>query len=114
MQRDAFMSLATFSNTGSTATGQTNNFDIERAECIMGTAVVALRQRRRRRRDQSRCPSRRVLSASRRARSKLQTDEYGGTQGIVDYGWGNDRIAIRVAAIQQNGQTRRTNLQQRT
>ena len=109
MQRDAFMSLATFSNTGSTATGQTNNFDIERAEVIMGPqsllygnggagGVINLVSKQAR------------FKRKPTGSLKLQTDEYGGTQGIVDYGWGNDRIAIRVAAIQQNGQTRRTNL----
>ena len=109
MQRDAFMSLATFSNTGSTATGQTNNFDIERAEVIMGPqsllygnggagGVINLVSKQAR------------FKRKANGSFKFQYDEFGGTQGIVDYGWGNDRLAVRVAAIQQNGQTRRTNL----
>ncbi|MGH7945993.1 MAG: hypothetical protein ACREH8_18890 [Opitutaceae bacterium] len=32
MLRDAFMTLQTYSNTGSTATGVTNNFDLERPQ----------------------------------------------------------------------------------
>lgn len=109
MQRDAFMSLATFSNTGSTATGQTNNFDIERAEVIMGPqsllygnggggGVVNLVSKQAR------------FKRKPNGSIKMQTDEYGGTQGIIDYGWGNDRIAVRVAAIQQNGEGRRVNI----
>ncbi len=109
MQRDAFMSLATFANTGSTATGQTNNFDIERAEVIMGPQsllygngggggvinLVSKQARFKRRPNGS---------------FKMQVDEFGGTQGILDFGWGNDRVAVRVAAIQQNGAGRRVNV----
>lgn len=109
MQRDAFMSLATFSNTGSTATGQTNNFDIERAEVIMGPqallygnggggGVVNLVSK--------------VARFNRRANGslRLQTDQYGGNQGTLDYGWGNKTFAVRAAFINQNARSRRVNI----
>lgn len=109
MQRDAFMSLATFSNTGSTATGQTNNFDIERAEVIMGPqsllygnggggGVINLVSKQAR------------FKRKPGGSLKMQGDEFGGTQGILDFGWGNDRVAVRVALIQQNGAGRRVNV----
>ncbi len=109
MQRDAFMSLATFSNTGSTATGQTNNFDIERAEVIMGPqallygnggggGVVNLVSKQAR--------------FGRRANGsiRLQTDQYGGNQGTLDYGWGNKTFAVRAAFINTNAHSRRVNI----
>ena len=109
MQRDAFMTLATFSNTGSTATGQTNNFDIERAEVIMGPqallygnggggGVVNL-----------------VSKVARFGRKpygslRIQTDQYGGNQGTFDYGWGSKNFAVRAAFIHQNAHSRRVNI----
>jgi len=109
MQRDAFMSLATFSNTGSTATGQTNNFDIERAEVIMGPqallygnggggGVVNLVSKQAR---FGRKPSGAV---------KLQIDQYKGNQSTLDFGWGDKRLAVRGAFIHQNGRGRRINI----
>lgn len=109
MQRDAFMTLATFSNTGSTATGQTNNFDIERAEVIMGPqallygnggggGVVNLVSK--------------VARFNRRANGSLrvQTDQYSGDQSTLDYGWGNKTFAVRAAFINQNARSRRVNI----
>ncbi len=109
MQRDAFMTLATFSNTGSTATGRTNNFDIERAEVIMGPqallygnggggGVVNLVSKQAR------------FGRKAGGTLKLQTDEFGGTQGILDFGAGNKSFAARVALIQQNDRGRRQNI----
>jgi outer membrane receptor protein involved in Fe transport len=109
MQRDAFMTLATFSNTGSTATGQTNNFDIERVEVIMGPqallygnggggGVVNLVSKQAR------------FNRKSSGSFKLQGDQYGGTQGIFDYGVGNKTFAVRVALIEQNSRGRRENI----
>ena len=109
MQRDAFLSLATFSNTGSTATGVTNNFDIERAEVIMGPqallygnggggGVINLVSKQAR-------FGRKLFGSLR-----LQTDQYGGNQGTLDFGAGNKRFAIRGAFIHQDAHTRRVNI----
>lgn len=109
MQRDAFMSLATYSNTGSTATGVTNNFDIERAEVIMGPqallygnggggGVINLVSK------QARFAKRSFGSV------RLQTDQYGGNMGTFDFGWGNQRVAVRGAFIHQNTRSRRVNI----
>jgi len=109
MQRDAFMTLATFSNTGSTATGQTNNFDIERAEVIMGPqallygnggggGVVNLVSK------QARFGRRPYGTA------KFQVDQYKGNQSTFDFGWGDKRVAVRGAFIHQNGRGRRVNI----
>lgn len=109
MQRDAFMTLATFSNTGSTATGQTNNFDIERAEVIMGPqallygnggggGVINLVSKQAR------------FNRKSSGSLKLQVDDFGGTQAILDYGVGNKSFAARVALIEQNARGRRENI----
>lgn len=109
MQRDAFMSLATYSNTGSTATGVTNNFDIERAEVIMGPqsllygnggggGVINLVSKQAR------------FGRRSNGSVKFQTDQYGGQLGTFDYGWGNQRFAVRTAFIHQNAHSRRVNI----
>lgn len=109
MQRDAFMTLATFSNTGSTATGQTNNFDIERAEVIMGPqallygnggggGVINLISK------QARFGRRPYGTV------KAQFDQFGGNQFTFDGGWGNRNLAVRTAFIHQNARSRRVNI----
>ena len=109
MQRDAFLSLATFSNTGSTATGVTANFDIERAEVIMGPqallygnggggGVINLVSKQAR------------FGRKPNGTLRLQTDQYGGNMGAFDFGAGNQRFAIRGAFIHQDAHSRRVNI----
>jgi outer membrane receptor protein involved in Fe transport len=109
MQRDGFMTLATFSNTGSTANGVTNNFDIERAEVIMGPqallygnggggGVVNLVSKQAR------------FNKPSFGQIKGQVDQYGSKEGQFDFGWGNRWLAVRGAFIAQRAEGRRVNL----
>ena len=109
MQRDAFMTLATFSNTGSTATGVTNNFDIERAEVIMGPqallygnggggGVINLVSKQAR------------FGKKLNGSLRLQADQYGGNMGTLDFGAGTKTFAVRGAFIHQDAHSRRVNI----
>jgi outer membrane receptor protein involved in Fe transport len=109
MLRDAFMSLQTYSNSGSTATGVTNNFDLERTEVIMGPqsllygsggggGVINLVSK------QARFNKR--LGGNFRFRS----DDFGSKIATLDIGWGNRTFAIRGAFINQLQKTRRVNI----
>src|SRR5688572_813470 len=109
MLRDAFMSLQTYSNTGSTATGVTNNFDLERTEVIMGPqsllyggggggGVINLVSKQAR--------------FNKRANGyfRFRSDNFGSKIATLDVGWGNRTFAVRGAFINQLQKTRRINI----
>jgi len=109
MLRDGFLTLAAFANTGGTATGVTNNFDLERAEVIMGPqallygnggggGVINLVSKQARFR-------KRPFGSFR-----FQLDQYGSMTGNYDFGWGGDKLAVRAAFINQDTKTRRVNI----
>lgn len=109
MLRDAFMTLQTYSNSGSTATGVTNNFDLERTEVIMGPqsllygsggagGVINLVSKQAR------------FNKRLNGNVRLRTDNFGSKIGTVDFGWGNRTFAVRGAFINQLQKTRRVNI----
>ncbi len=109
MQRDGFMPVGAFGNPGSTGVNTTSDFDLERVEVINGPQTVLY----------GGGGSGGVINVvSKQAEFgkapygsfEFQLDQYGSKLGQFDYGMGNDRIAVRVAAIDQSISTRRTNI----
>ncbi len=111
MQRDGFMPVNTYIQSGSTGTGFTSNFDVERVEVINGPqallygvggagGVINL-------------VSKQARIGEPTAGSLLyQVDQYGNKLGLLDYGMtvGN-KLAVRLAATSQDAlASRRTNL----
>ena len=111
MQRDSLMPVGPLFNPGSTAAGETSLFDVERVEVIDGTAVPALQRRRARRRDQRGLqdgllrPGAHRFTALSDGSIRLQGRAGGPEQG-------NDRVAVRVALLDQDTDTRRVNVGQ--
>jgi outer membrane receptor protein involved in Fe transport len=109
MLRDAFMSLQTYSNSGSTATGVTNNFDLERTEVIMGPqsllygsggggGVINLVSKQAR------------FNKRLNGNFRFRTDDFGSKIATLDAGWGGRNFAARAAFINQLQKTRRINI----
>jgi outer membrane receptor protein involved in Fe transport len=109
MLRDAFMTLQTYSNTGSTATGVTNSFDLERTEVIMGPqsllyggggagGVVNLVSKQAR------------FNKRFGGNLRFRNDNFGSKIFTLDVGWGNRNLAVRGAFINQLQKTRRINI----
>ncbi|HUR56103.1 MAG TPA: TonB-dependent receptor [Opitutaceae bacterium] len=109
MLRDAFMSLQTYSNTGSTATGVTSTFDIERSEVIMGPqsllygsggggGVVNLVSKQAR------------FNKRLNGNLRFRNDNFGSKIETLDVGWGGRKLAFRASFIDQHQNTRRVNI----
>lgn len=109
MLRDAFMSLQTYSNTGSTATGVTSSFDLERTEVIMGPqsllygsggggGVINLVSKQAR------------FNKGLNGNFRFRTDGFGSKIETLDVGWGTRKFAARAAFIDQHQNTRRVNI----
>ena len=103
MQREGFMPVNTYIQSGSTGTGFTTSFNIERTEVINGPqsllygvggagGVINLIGK------QARFGKKAFGSA------QFQLDQYGHKGGVIDYGMGTDRVAIRFAATDQYAQ----------
>jgi outer membrane receptor protein involved in Fe transport len=109
MQRDSLMPVGPLFNPGSTAPGITNNFDVERVEVIMGPQALLY---------SGGGPGGVVNIVSKQARFnsapsgflQFQVDQYGTKDAQFDYDQGNDRIAVRVAVLDDDDQTRRINI----
>jgi outer membrane receptor protein involved in Fe transport len=109
MLRDAFMTLQTYSNSGGTATGVTNSFDLERTEVIMGPQSLLYG---------SGCAGGGVNLVSMQARYnkafngivRFRNDNFGSKIYTLDVGWGNRTFAVRGAFINQLQKTRRINI----
>ncbi len=103
MQRDGFMPVNTYIQSGATGTGFSSNFDIERVEVIngpqsllygVGGAGGVIN----------------VVSKQARFNRKafgsfqFQVNQYGHKLGLFDYGWSNSKVALRLAATDQYAQ----------
>jgi outer membrane receptor protein involved in Fe transport len=106
-RRDGFMSMTTFNSTSTTSAGYTSNFDVERVEIINGPqsllygnggagGVVNLVSKR----AQFRKPA--------FGSFMFRLDEKGSKQGLLDLGYGSDRLALRLAFVHGYEGTRRT------
>ncbi len=107
--RDAFMPAGSIGNPGSTGTGITSNFDLERVEIIQGPqallygqggagGVINIVSKQAR------------LGAPAAGELSFRVDQYGTKNGMFDYGFGNDRVAVRVALINNTIASRRVNI----
>ena len=105
VRRDGFTSVGSLANPGSTAVGVTSTFDIERVELIRGpqgllygsggaggTINVV---------------SKRAQFNRRAGNVTYRIDQYGSKQTVFDYNWGNDRIAFRLAVLDDDARYRR-------
>ncbi len=109
MQRDSLMPVGPLFNPGSTAPGITSNFDVERVEVIMGPQALLY---------SGGGPGGVINIDSKMARFGLpasgslefRIDQYGSKDAQLDYSMGTDRIAMRVALLDNDDQTRRVNL----
>ena len=103
MQRDGFMPVNTYIQSGATGTGFSSNFDIERVEVIngpqsllygVGGAGGVIN----------------VVSKQARFNKKpfgsfqFQVNQYGHKMAVFDFGWSNDKVAMRLAATDQYAQ----------
>lgn len=111
MQRDGFMPVNTYIQSGSTGTGFTSNFDVERVEVINGPqallygvggagGVINLVSKQAR------------FGKANSGSLLFQVDQYGHKLGTFDYGLSiANRVAVRVAATSQDAlASRRFNL----
>ena len=95
-------------NSARTATGNTDNFSVERVELIEGPqsllygavgggGVIN-------------SVSKRANFNSRKGTVRFTVDNYGDTRSMFDYNFGADRLAVRVAGVAGKGKTERFNL----
>jgi len=111
IQRDSLMPSGPLINPGSTAPGMTSNFDIERVEVIDGPQALLY---------SGGGPGGVINIVSKQARLgqpaegsiKFAIDQYGSKNGLLDYGFGNDRAAVRLAFMNDDQQSRRVNVGQ--
>ena len=100
-ERDGFMQIGAYSNPGSTGNGYTTNFDFERVEVVNGPqallyggggagGVVDLVSKQAR------------LGKPSFGSFQFQVNQYGGKMGQLDFGTGNDTVAVRVALLDQS------------
>jgi outer membrane receptor protein involved in Fe transport len=109
MQRDSLMPVGGLYNLGATAPGVTSNFDVERVEVINGPQALLY---------SGGGPGGVINVVSKQARFnkplngsvKFQVDQYGSKQEQLDAGAGNSRMAIRIATLNEDQQTRRVNV----
>lgn len=103
MQREGFMPVNTYIQSGSTGTGYTSNFNIERVEVINGPqsllygvggagGVMNLISKQAR------------FGKKAFGSFQFQVDQYGHKLGLLDAGIGTDKVAVRIAATDQYAQ----------
>lgn len=103
MQRDGFMPVNTYIQSGSTGTGYSNNFDTERVEVINGPqsllygvggagGVINLVSKQAR------------FGKSTFGSLKFQVDQWGHKLGLLDLGASAGNVAVRIAATDQYAQ----------
>ena len=103
MQRDGFMPVNTYIQSGSTGTGYTNNFDTERVEIINGPqsllygvggagGVMNLVSKQAR------------FGRPTFGSAQFQVDQWGHKLGLVDIGISRGNVAVRIAATDQYAQ----------
>jgi len=109
MQRDGLMPVNTFFSAGSTGTGFTSSFDTERVDVISGPqallygvggagGVVNIVSKQAR------------LGQPAFGDTEFQVDQFGHKLAQLDYGMGNDTVAIRLALTDQEIGNRRVNI----
>jgi outer membrane receptor protein involved in Fe transport len=111
LERDSLMPVGPVFNPGSTSPGQTSNFDIERVEVIDGPQSLLY---------SAGGPGGVINVVSKQAHFdqaltgsfKFQLDQYGSKLGEVDVGTGNDTVAVRVAILNQDQDSRRVDIGQ--
>jgi outer membrane receptor protein involved in Fe transport len=106
MLRDGLLPLNTFFNSGSTSTNFTSSFDVESVAVIYGPqallygvggagGVINLVSKQAR------------LGQPAFGSLEFSVDQYGHKLGLLDYGVGTDKVAVRVAVTQQQIGARR-------
>ena len=109
LERDSLMPVGSFYSPGSTGSGFTSNFDIERVEVIKGPQALLY---------SGGGAGAAVNVVSKQANFNtsptgsllFQTDQYGTKMSTIDFDVGNRWLAIRTAIINNDQQTRRVNL----
>ena len=111
MQRDSLMPVGPLFNPGSTAAGETSIFDVERVEVIDGPQSLLY---------SGGGPGGVINVVSKQAyfgqapsgTLLYRVDEYGTKYGQFDVNVGNDLVAVRVALLDDDTNTRRLNIGQ--
>jgi outer membrane receptor protein involved in Fe transport len=112
MQRDSLMPVGPLFNPGSTGAGQTSVFDVERVEVIDGPQALLY---------SGGGPGGVINVVSKQAyfgqapsgTLVYRTDQYGTQYGQFDANVGNDKVAVRLALLDQDSRTRRVNVGQK-
>ena len=107
--RDGFMPLGGFYNPGGTGSAFTSNFDVDRVEVINGPQSLLYG---------SGGPGGVINTVSKQARLgqpafgsvSFRLDQYGSKRGQIDYGAGNDNVAVRMSILHDDAQSRRVNV----
>ena len=103
MQRDGFMPVNTYIQSGSTGTGFSSNYNIERVEVINGPQSLLYGVG-------GAGGVMNIISKQARFGKKpfgsfqFQVDQYGHKLGLLDLGAGTDTLAVRIAATDQYAQ----------
>ncbi|MEY2881371.1 MAG: hypothetical protein RLZZ15_3751 [Verrucomicrobiota bacterium] len=103
MQRDGFMPVNTYIQSGSTGTGFSSNYNVERVEVINGPQSLLYGVG-------GAGGVMNIISKQARFGKKsfgsfqFQVDQWGHKLGLLDLGVGNDKIAFRLAATDQYAQ----------
>ena len=103
MQRDGFMPVNTYIQSGATGTGYSSNFDIERVEVINGPqsllygvggagGVINVVSKQAR------------FNKNPFGSFQFQVNQYGHKLAQFDFGWSNQKVAMRLAAVDQYAQ----------
>ncbi len=109
MQRDSLMPVGPLYNPGATAPGVTSNFDVERVEVINGPQALLY---------SGGGPGGVINVVSKQARFgkplsgsvNFQVDQFGSKKEQFDLGLGNNRVAVRVATLNEDQKTRRVDV----
>ncbi len=103
MQRDGFLPVNTYIQSGATGTGYSSNFDVERVEVINGPqsllygvggagGVINVVSKQAR------------FGKAPFGSFQFQVNQYGHKLGQFDFGWANSKVALRLAATDQYAQ----------
>ncbi|MEI6052087.1 MAG: TonB-dependent receptor plug domain-containing protein, partial [Opitutaceae bacterium] len=107
--RDAFMPAGSVNTTGGTGTGVTSNFDLERVEIIQGPQALLYGQG-------GAGGVINIVSKQARFGSSMSggltfsVDQHGSKNAMMDFGFGNNHVALRVALINNTLASRRVGI----
>ena len=105
MHRDGFSATGPANNFGTTATGISSTFDVERAEVVRGPQGLLYGAGGAG--GTVNTVSKRANFGRRNGTVAWRIDQYGSKQGNFDYNWGTDNVAVRFTLLDDSQKYRR-------